>query len=248
MKKIILIASLLICGLTQAQVSVFGDGNEINDGQIITVNELGSSTQLDLVFSNTSTESVTIRMKVKSITNNVDAGSNNSLQLCVQPQCFNNINVDTTIPTVGVGVTIDAGSHTNGVDNHFKNSHPGDDTSMPVSYEFGVITVDGDGNETSEIMSFTYTYDATAASTTDFAALQNAGISLKSTIITNSIEIDAQQGASMELYNINGQLIKTVVIATGNQAIDLSSLNTAVYIARFTTEDNKTAQIRVVKQ
>ena len=133
MKKIILIAGLVFCGLTtQAQIDVYGNGSIINNGETITVSELGTPTQLNLTFSNTSTDELTMRMKVKTITNNSNASTNNSLQLCIQPQCFNNISEGTTIPTQGAGVTIAAGSDTHGIDNHFKNNHLGSEIFITV--------------------------------------------------------------------------------------------------------------------
>lgn len=246
MKKIILIAGLLFCGLTQAQITVTGNGTEITEGQTFTFNTLDNTTAtLDLHFTNTSAESVNLKMKVLSISNNT-AGT--SLQFCIDPQCFFSISEGSTVPSnPQSGLTLAAGASSTG-DNHFWSSYTGDNESMPVSYTLAIITVDGSGTELNQLISFNYVYDATAASTSDFEALQNAGIVLKSTVIENNIEVDAQQNTSLELYNTNGQLIKSIKISTGNQSIDVSSLSAAIYIARFTTEDNKTSQIRVVKQ
>ncbi|QYJ69276.1 T9SS type A sorting domain-containing protein [Flavobacterium litorale] len=253
MKKIILIAGLLLCGLTQAQtVTVTGNGETIANNDTVTFNQLSTAEDsslgnLDLVVTNTSTENITMRMKAVAITNNDTP--NNNLQFCVQPQCFNIISEGTTIPTnlPDGGILLAPGASTEG-DNHFRNSYAGDDDSMPVSYVIAVITVDGDGNETGELMRFTYVYDSTAASVTDFESLKNAGITLNSTIIKDNMQVDALQNATVAFYNTSGQLIKNAAITSGTQLIDLSSLATAVYIARFTTEDNKTSQIRVVKQ
>ncbi len=242
MKKIILIAGLLFCGLTQAQITVTGNETEITEGQTFTFNTLDDETAtLDLVVTNNSANTINIKMKVKSITNS----DGSDVQFCLE-QCFFNISVGSKVPSFPQGVEIAAGASTVG-DNHFWNNNPGIDQTAPVSYELAIITVDIDGNEVDELIAFNYVYSP-AASTNDFEALQNAGISLKSTVMNNSIEIDAQQNANLELYNTNGQLVKSVKISTGNQLIDVSSLSTAIYIARFTTEDNKTSQIRVVKQ
>ncbi|AXG73490.1 T9SS C-terminal target domain-containing protein [Flavobacterium arcticum] len=245
MKKIILIAGLLLCGIAQAQITVTGNGEAITEGQTFTFNTLDAETAtLDLHFTNTSTESVNIKMKVLSISNNT-AGT--SLQFCIDPQCFFSISEGSTVPSnPQSGLTLEAGASSTG-DNHFWSSYTGDNESMSVSYTLAIITVDGSGNELNQLISFNYVYSSTA-NINDFEALQNAGISLESTIIKNNMEINAQQNASLELYNMNGQLIKSVTISTGNQSIDLSSLSSAIYIARFATEDNKTSQIRVVKQ
>ena len=244
MKKIILIAGLLLYGLTQAQdITLTGNGETVTNGQTFTFSTLDAATAtLDLVVTNNSENTINIKMKVKGITN----ADGSEVQFCLE-QCFFNISVGSKVPSIPQeGIAVEAGASTLG-DNHFYNNNAGIDQNMPVSYELAIITVDTEGNEVNELIAFNYVYDATA-SISDFEALQNAGITLKSTILKNNIEVDAQQNASLELYNSNGQLIKSAKISSGNQLIDVSSLSNAVYIARFTTEDNKISQIRVVKQ
>lgn len=247
MKKIILIAGLLFCGITQAQtITLTGNGNEITDGETITFNTLSSQTAtLDLSVTNTSAETINIKMKVNQIINNA-AGT--GLQFCIDPQCFFQIDEGDTVPSnPQSGATIAPGNSTTG-DNHFWNNYAGDDTSMPVSYSLSIITVSDTGEELNELISFNYVYDANAAGVTDFAALQKAGINLQSTVIKNNLTVETLQNTTMQLYNVAGQLVKSAALTAGNQSVDFADLNAAVYIARFTTQDNKTAQIRVVKQ
>ena len=249
MKKIILIAGLLICGLTKAQtVTVTGNEETITDGETILFNSIEPGERnLDLVITNTSTENITIRMKVVSITNN--ATPNNNLQFCIQPQCFNTIAVGTTIPTnLGAGgIVLEPNQSTQG-DNHFRNYYLGDDESSPVDYELAVITVDGDGNEVNQLMSFHYRYDANAADSNNFEALKNLGLNIKNTVINTVLEVEAQQNATLEVYNMNGQTVSNSKITTGNQLIDFSALATGIYNIHFTTEDNRTATIKVIKK
>ena len=73
------------------------------------------------------------------------------------------------------------------------------------------------------------------------------GITVKNTVIKKQMDVTANQNAAIQVYNINGQLVKQASIVNGTQSVDLSSLNTAVYIVRFTNEENKTSQIRIVK-
>src|SRR5690606_27533073 len=97
-----------------------------------------------------------------------------------------------------------------------------------------------------EIISFGYKYQSTM-NTDNFEALKNMGIVVNNTVVKNNLNIDATANASVQLYDITGKLVRTAKIENGSQAIDLSGLNSAVYIAKFKTEDNRATQIKIVK-
>ncbi len=110
-----------------------------------------------------------------------------------------------------------------------------------------IVNIDIAGEQEGDpIITFTYKYDRTA-SITDFASLERMGIMLNNTIVKNTFDITATVNAKLEVYSVSGQSVKKVTIANGTQAIDLSSLSTGVYFAKFATEENKTSQIKIVK-
>lgn len=254
MKKIILFAGLLFCSLTNAQeiVSVVNDGVEIEDGQVFTFNQthtLQVPQEVKVKVTNLTDANINLKMRMESITNNSE-GQN--LQFCFAAFCYNDAQEGTTVPpemdpTPEGYITLAPGaSNPNG--DHFASGYTGDTQGEPVEYTIVLLQVDAEGTQIGEpLRTFTYKYDANAMSVDDFNSLQNMGIALNNTIVKEELNLNSAYNATMQIYAINGQLVKTAEIRTGAQSLNLSDLNAAVYIAKFTTEENKTAQIRIVK-
>lgn len=251
MKKIILLAGLLLTTLTQAQISVEGNGEAIPNGYVYTTNKLlpTVASELKLTVTNTSANPINLKLRIEEMTN--ADGSN--VQFCFGEECFFNVVVGKTVPSGnltegGFGLTLAPGASNNAAD-HFANKNTGIDTNAPVKYKIAIIQYTNEGVIIGEpLFTFTYIYDKNfTAGTADFAALKNIGITLSSTVVKNNLDVTATQNAKLEMFNINGQIIKTAAITSGSQSIDVSGLSNGVYITRFTNEENKTSQIRVVK-
>lgn len=248
MKKIILIASLLLTTLTQAQISVEGNGEAIPNGYVYTTNKLlpTAASELKLTVTNTSANTINLKLRIEEMTN--ADGSN--VQFCFGEQCFFDVVVGKTVPTNqgADGLTLAPGA-SNNVADHFANKNTGIDTNAPVKYKIAIIQYTNEGVIIGDpLFTFTYIYDKNfTAGTADFAALKNMGITVNNTVVKNSLEVSATQNAKLEMFNINGQIIKTATITSGSQSVDVSGLSNGVYITRFTNEENKTSQIRVVK-
>jgi hypothetical protein len=241
MKKLLLFAALFIYGIVQAQditVNVEGGGT-IENNEIFTFNTLDTSSKLTFTVTNNTDEILYLKTRVDEM-----SGTNGSdVQLCFGV-CLYNLSQGLTVPSFLI--EIPANSTTESTDDHIWNYNPGDGTT-PIVYTISFVKYDAQGNELGNLITFTYRYVPTA-STEDFAALEKAGIALESTIITNALKVSAQQNAAVTFYGTNGQVVKNAAITTGEQVIDMSGIATGVYIAKFTTADNKTAQLRVVKQ
>jgi len=240
MKKVLVFAFLLLCTALQAQlvVNTF-DGGTIEDGEAFTYNSLAENqAKLRFTVTNTGTEEAYVKVRVDEITN----ASGGQVQLCFGV-CVYNINEGNLVPNFIL--PIPAGTTTESTQDHFWNANPGNGVD-PVQYAFTFIEIDENGAYIADVVSFTYTYIPTAG-TDDFAGLQNIGITVKNTVVKNNLDVEIGQPATMELYSVNGQLIKTAALSAGSQAIDLSALSAAVYIARFTNDKNQTSQIRIVK-
>lgn len=243
MKKIILLALFAFSSALQAQiVSIQGNGEEITEGQTFTYNSITERVaKLNLLVTNLSDTTINLKLKANSISEPSDF----NLQFCFGDECYFNIVNGSTVPSQLTGKVLQPGESNNDAD-HFWNLNEGNGTD-PVTYSLSVIQVDDNGAEIAVLRTFTYVYSATAG-TTDFSALKNMGITVKNTVVTNQFEVSANQNAALQLVNINGQVVKTAAIKNGTQVIDLSGVASAVYFARFTTEQNKTAQIKVVKK
>ncbi len=244
MKKFILMAGILLCGIAQAQISVTGNnGQVIENGYVYTTHSLLTQGKLNLHVTNTSTEAINLKLRVESMEGTT---GQETVQFCFGTQCFTNITVGKVVPTNQGpnGLTLEPGeSNVNG--DHFWNFDAGNGSNIVV----GLAFVQYDDNNTQigdPLVSFTFRYEPTAG-TTDFSALQNMGITLKNTVVNTQLELTASQNAKMEVYNMAGQLVKSEAITEGSYSADLSGLSAAVYIARFTNEENKSSQIRIVK-
>ena len=250
MKKIILLASLLLAAVTtNAQIiSLEGNGELINDGDVITFTQLANGEEhdpayLSLVATNVSNQDINLKLKMDSMVNAENLPAD-MVQFCFSV-CYYTVYEGMTAPEDTEGVTIAPGA-TNNTSDHFINAYAGDNGNG-VEYHMSFIQVDAQGNQIGDaLVSFTYKY-APTADVEDFASLQNMGINVKNTVVKNQMDVTANQNATVQFYNINGQVVKTAAIKNGSQSIDLSTLSTAVYIARFTTAENKTSQIRIVK-
>jgi len=244
MKKIILSAALLFAGLAQAQLSITGNDQEITEGQTFTFNTLtAQEAALHLQVINDTDESVYIQLKVNSITN----ADGSDVQFCFGEQCYFDIDQDDVVPT-GFYLTngaIEPGE-TNPSGDKFLNSNPGTIEGQDVIYNLSFLKVTNTGELLETLVTFNYKYSPTA-SADDFTALKNIGITLGSTVAKNMLDVTSNDTAVMELYNINGQLVKRAAITSGSQTVDVSSLSSAVYIASFTTKDNRTSKVRIVK-
>ena len=244
-------AAVLFTTYTQAQIiEVTG-----NDGEIITAgyeyvtNTLVSNQGADLPLhvKNLTNNDIYVKLRMDLVENadNMDFPSTPGVQFCFGQLCYFEVQADDIVPTEIANALIPAnGQNEDG--NHFLNNYPGDNTGLPVKYTMTLVQYDAAGNFVTDLLTFKYIYDTTA-NVTDFSNLQNIGINVKNTVVKNTLDIEAAMAANLEVFDINGKMIKNMAINNGATAADLSSLNSGIYIARFTTEDNKTAQIRIVK-
>ena len=241
MKRIILLATILCCSITQAQVSIKGNGTEITEGQVFNSNVLsGPGSKIILVVTNNSDADVHLKLRADAVSH----PTNENVQFCFGEMCYYDVSAGNKVPNGLTGLTLGPGE-TNPSGDHFESQNAGNGVD-PVSYSFSLIQLDESGATIAVLRTFSYVYTPTAA-IDDFTSLQNIGINLGSTVVKNQLDVTTTNAATLELYNLNGQLVKTVTLAQGAQSVDISSLSTAVYVASFTTENNKKSKIRIVK-
>lgn len=247
MKKIIIAAALFLTTFAQAQVvEVYNEDVQIENNGVYTYGVLNGSTnlaKLHLQVINVSANPIKIKLKMFEILNNA---TGKSVQFCFGQFCYNDAPQGTMAPPGVNGTALAAGAG-NDINDYFFNNYAGDVAGQPVSYKMGIVQIDGTGAQVGDpLITFTYKYDP-VASTNDFAALQQMGITVSNTLVKNILDVTASQNANLEIFNINGQSVKNTAIVNGSQSIDISGLSSAIYFARFTTIDKKTAQIKIVK-
>ena len=246
MKKIIIFAGLLVSSLVSAQITATGNGDTIEDGDVFTFTELGGVNEeeaiLNLVVTNNTEAAIKTRLRMESITN----ADGTEVQFCFGIQCHYDVTEGGVVPAGVSSVDLAPGESSN-EDGHFLNNNSGINNTQPVEYVISVIQVDENGAIIGEpVVTFTYKYQP-EMSLEDFTNLQNMGITVNNTLVKDLFNINSNVNAALQVYSLNGQLVKNADVKTGAQSFDLSVLNTGVYIARFTTEENKTSQIRIVK-
>ena len=69
---------------------------------------------------------------------------------------------------------------------------------------------------------------------------------LKNTVWTNAASFSTAGKAKVEIYNTNGQLVKSFEV-TGNKSVNVSDLAAGVYVVK-STENGKTTTTKVVKK
>lgn len=250
MKKIIVLAAFLLTAALQAQsIIVFSDEAQIMDGDILVYDQLGAQDGfLRLQVQNVSDESMSLKLKMDSIENGDNIENEDGVvQFCFGGYCYYTVSEGITAPNNpdNSGLTLAPGG-VNGDGDHFINNYSGDD-GTGVIYHMSFIEVDEEGNQIGDaLLSFQYKYQPTMG-TADFTALQNMGITVNNTVVKNTFDLNTTVDTSLEVYNINGQLVKTFELQSGSQSVDLSALSSGIYITRFTTEDKKTSQVRIVK-
>ena len=109
-----------------------------------------------------------------------------------------------------------------------------------------VFSVYALGFESSAI-TFTYRYDSTL-SLINLEDLSSLGIYVKNTVVSDEFSFTAANKGSVTLFNLNGQLVKELNFSEGSQTINLSNLNTSMYIARFTNAEGVSSNVKIIKQ
>jgi len=253
MKKIIFAAVLFAVSFAQAQtpeISAFNDDVEITEGYVFTSHSLSAQNpdKLNIKVSNLSETSLNLKLKITGMSNTANLQSdveNPKLQFCFGDECHTSVSLGGTVPSAPGGFVLAPGASNNNQD-HFYSIYAGDNTSNPVIFNLAIVQVNANGTELATLRNFTYRYTATAG-LNDFASLQQMGITVNNTVVKNTLDITANQNAKLEVININGQSVKKAAIVSGSQSVDLSGLSSAVYFAKFTNAENKTSQIRIVK-
>jgi len=249
MKKVIIAIVCLCSSLSFSQMTMKKlDGTPINNGDVFTYTSLADpdnpSTSdpayLGLKFYNSSASNINVKMKLISMTN----ATGGSLQFCIDPICVGTLTVGNSYPSSSSSIVPANGQ--NGNFDHFVNGYAGNGTDN-VEYVLKFYMVNSFGAEIGSSITITYRYSPNL-STPGFTAVKEAGINVKSTLVASQIEFDATTGGRTELFDLTGRLVSQTSYISGNNAIDVSNLNAAVYILNFTTEEGKRATLKVIKK
>ncbi len=238
MKKVLFFLGLLACTAVQAQITVTKtDGTPIANNQIFSFNSLEyDDAYFGFLVHNNTSASIDVKILVQSITNATGAG----MELCFGNVCLASVSQGNAYPSSAVTI---APGGTNSEFDHFLNSNPG--TGGVVDYRFTFYIEDEFGGLASEILSMTYRYDATLAADS-FTAPQTSA-QLKSSVVQNTLEIKTFNNTTLEVFDVNGKLLRKENLMGGEHTLDVSDLASGVYIARFNS-DSQSSTAKFIKK
>ncbi len=239
MKKKLLLFSLLLTIVTMnAQFTLEdSDGNLISDGGVIEFGVLGyPDANWDFYVNNTST---TDNIYVKILFENAVQADGSMMELCFG-SCWTGLTIGNTYPPNDEYVEIAPGEQT-GPGNHLLNSEAGNGTDL-VEYVFRYYQIDQDGNEIGTPLTITYRYNPLLG-VDDFSKL---GVSISSTLIQNEMLVDSQEDLDLMVYDLQGRLVKNQKLSVGQHSINMSDLNSQVYIVQFKNIQGQSETYKVI--
>jgi hypothetical protein len=139
------------------------------------------------------------------------------------------------------------GNSENGNFDHFLNLNSGIDLSQAVAYSFKFFQLNDLGAEIGNSVSFSYRY-VSPLGVSDFAQLAQSGVSLKSNIVANELEMTVTKNIQYSLFDVTGKAVLSQSAAIGDHSADLSNLSSGTYILSYQNKEGQTGSIRVIKR
>ena len=212
------------------------DGEEVTEGMVVTMNNFGvPAGSFDYFVTNDSDEDIYMRIEFVSAVNADGSG----FELCFD-QCFIDLVIGQSIPPAPNFVTIPAGETTPS-GNHFAATI---ESTEVQDYNFRFYLTDSEGVDIGNDLNFTYRYDPTLG----LNDIKELGVEITSTVIFNAMEVNTLEEMNMFIYSLQGQLINSQMLYSGNQIINLSYLSPQVYIVKFKTKEGISKTLKIIKK
>lgn len=214
------------------------EGQSIEEGSIFTYNALGE-VDAKLTFNVTNTGSETVEMKIELVSWSQADGTGTYLCLfgnCLPPGGLTPGGIYTGPDNlIAPGVT-------STTDNHFYNTYEGDGVNYPIDYVFKLFEVNASGDEIGVPITFTYRYDGTAS------LEENAQVTyqLYPNVSSDKINLNIQENVTVQILNLQGQVIKKYNFEAGNHQIDVSSFSKQLYLVRLTNAQGRTSLAKII--
>ncbi len=245
MKKTILsvLLTVVLINLVSAQYTVNKiDGTPFVNNEIIEFTTSNSSAaELKFVVNNTGTENLDFRIRCMNLVNNT--GSN--FQLCFGYDCFSFVATNGIYPDYQV--IVNAGENRAGLGDNFKNFNPGDGVNYPMDYSFRFFTKDvTSGAIVGSSFNITYRYQG-PLSIDKRDKLSLMGIKVLNTVVNEFIGLEVQKNINYQLVNMQGQRISTGLLLN-NTNLDMSNLQSGVYLLNLSNEEGMFDTVKIVKK
>ncbi len=216
MKKIIffIIAIVILISSGFAQITITKlDGTPINDGDIITFNNVGDDANLTTLITNNAGTAIDLNLVAEDI-----IGTNGSQM----EFCFSSCLWGIVQGTIYGPLSLDAGATTTELQVHFHNHSTENDV---ITYTFRIYE---EGNS-SNVVHFTYKYDVNYVGIDD---IKSYDISVYPNPTTEYFKIrlpEELEGSNITLTNILGEIILEKEINNSNEKVYVNNLAKGIY-------------------
>ena len=233
---------LLLSSISFAQFTVARDnGTPFVNNEIIEFNTVSNSNaELKFVLTNTSTTDLDFRIRCTNLVNNNGA----NFQLCFGFDCFPSVTAGVTYPDYQV--IINAGQARVNLGDNFKNFNPGDGTNYPMDFTFRFLTRDLAGNPVGTNFNLTYRYQG-PLSADQKGKLENMGVKVLNTFVENYVGLEINKNVTYFVANLQGQIISNGVL-TSDTNLDLSTVQSGIYLLHFKSPEGIADSVKVYKK
>ncbi len=241
--KLLLLSVFGAVAIANAQYTVTDDnGNVLQDGDII---EFGSLEQPAadynfFVTNNNPTDEIYSRIEYISQTN---ATNPHFAELCYGFVCYYEIQLGTTTPPMNIEPMIIPVGHTTGLGNHLYSNDPGNGQGN-VDFVFAFRQYEDVAGtiQTGESITFTYRYNPALS----VDKVSKVNLSLISTVVTDQLTMDVNEPVQVQVYDMQGKLVKQANLEVGRQTVDVSNLSGQQYIVQFTNQGGAKKTSKVI--
>ena len=244
MKKTILsiLLSVLLGNFLNAQYTVTKiDGTPLVNNQIIEFTTSNSSAaELKFVVNNTGTENLDFRVRCMNLVNNTGL----NFQLCFGYDCFSSVTAGVIYPDYQV--IVNAGENRAGLGDNLKNFNPGDGVNYPMDFSFRFFTKNLAGAIVGENLNITYRYQG-PLSIDQKDKLSLMGVKVINTLVNEFVGLEIQKNVTYDLVNLQGQRVSGGLLIN-NTNLDLSNLQSGLYLLNFSNNEGMYDSVKIVKK
>ena len=206
---------------------------------VVTMNNFGvPAGSFDYFVTNDSDEDIYMRIEFVSAVNADGSG----FELCFD-QCFIDLVIGQSSTTCSKLCDNPSRRNYSKPEDHFAATFP--ESNEVQDYNFRFYLTDSEGTDIGNDLNFTYRYDPILGSN-DFREL-GVSSNLNGYLSTN-MEVNALEDMDMVIYNLQGQLINSQILSTGNHTINMSYLSPQMYIVKFKTTEGISKTLKILKK
>ena len=238
---------ILMSFFSKAQIALaMDDGTPIADGQIFTYNSTDEHlATLHYKIKNTSASPIKVRIKVMSIQN----ATGSSFQFCYLSTCLPSVSVNAVYPSnASLPISIAANSETPSTGYNMWNSNTGSGT-FPITYVIKYYLVNNGNAEYGTPVTITYKYDPNAVlGVNDVKNNQNSFAEIQTNVVNDNVEVISKENISYNLNTMEGRILLSGNLKNGKNSLDISTLNTGIYIIALKNSQGKIIARKIIKK